>query len=265
MREIEKRVNEATVQEDRVEPSEPVVVSKDRVEPVDAVVCDTILEPVPDCVEKDEAEIETSSASIPSTLSSDNLPTTDKKFDLAAPAVMEAAKKSMDKARERVNDPKSIDKHAKDLADIANEMIENQLDEQRLANEKAAADNKVTRKNIANALYKARQEGIRLKKDAKHLSKMQKAKHRAEVEKFFWEAHKETLLQYGMHEGSPRYACEILLWLDGVKGFFNGLSKVSTALIKALRWVLIFGGIFAVLMVIPITRNWVLTLLGFIK
>ena len=94
---------------------------------------------------------------------------------------------------------------------------------------------------------------------------MQKAKHRAEVEKFFWEAHKETLLQYGMHEGSPRYAFEILLWLDGVKGFFNGLSKVSTALIKALRWVLIFGGIFAILMVIPITRNWVLTLLGFIK
>ena len=129
--------------------------------------------------------------------------------------------------------------------------------------EKAASKNKVERENIANALYKAKQDGIRLRKEAKHESKMQKARHKSEKKKAYWVAHEGVLKEYGMREGSNIIACEILLFLDGVKCFFNGLSKVSTAIIKAFKFVLIFGGIFALLMVIPATRDWILSLLGF--
>lgn len=184
---------------------------------------------------------------------------------LAAPAVMEAAKASMDEARGLVTDKKKVSKRAKDLANIADDMIENQLDTERLKNEKAASKNKVERAQIANALYEAKQNGIRLRKEAKHQSKMQKERHKAERKKAYWQAHEETLKQYGLREGSSKVACEIIRFLDGVKGFFNGLSKVSDAIIKALKYILIIGGITAVLMIIPVTRNWILNLLGFIK
>lgn len=184
---------------------------------------------------------------------------------LAAPAVMEAAKASMDEARGLVTDKKKVSKRAKDLANIADDMIENQLDTERLKNEKAASKNKVERAQIANALYEAKQNGIRLRKEAKHQSKMQKERHKAERKKAYWESHKAVLEKYGMQEGSNIIACEILLFLDGIKAFFLGLAKVSDALVKALKYILIIGGITAVLMIIPVTRNWILNLLGFIK
>lgn len=184
---------------------------------------------------------------------------------LAAPAVMEAAKASMDEARGLVTDKKKVSKRAKDLANIADDMIENQLDTERLKNEKAASKNKVERAQIANALYEAKQNGIRLRKEAKHQSKMQKERHKAERKKAYWESHKAVLEKYGMQEGSNIIACEILLFLDGIKAFFLGLAKVSDALVKALKYILIIGGITAVLMIIPVTRNWIFNLLGFIK
>ena len=189
----------------------------------------------------------------------------EKSLELAAPAVLKAAKAAMDKAEGLVNDPKSIDKHAKDLSDIAHDMIENQLETEHLKNARAASENKVARKQIENDLYEAKQKGIRLRKEAKHESKLQRARHKEEIKAEYWAAHKDTLTQYGLHEGSSRVACEILLWLDGVKGFFNGLSKVSDAIVKALKWILIAGGVIAALMIIPATRNWLLALLGFIK
>ena len=184
---------------------------------------------------------------------------------LAAPAVMEAAKASMDEASNLVNDKKKVKKRAKDLADIADDMIENQLDTERLKNEKAASKNKVERAQIANALYEAQQEGVRLRKEAKHQSEMQKARHDAEKKKAYWETHKAVLEQYGMHEGSNVISCEILLFLDGVKAFFLGLAKVSDALVKALKWILIIALVIGGVMIVPVTRKWILTLLGFIN
>lgn len=184
---------------------------------------------------------------------------------LAAPAVMEAAKASMVEARGLVNEKKKVTRRAKDLADIADDMIENQLDTERLKNEKAASKNKVERAQIANDLYEAQQTGVRLRKEAKHQSEMQKARHKAERKKAYWEANEETLKQYGMREGSSRVACEIIRWLDGVKAFFTGIGKVSDALVKALKWILIVGLVIGGLMIVPVTRNWILTLLGFIN
>lgn len=189
----------------------------------------------------------------------------DNDVSLASPAVMNAARKAMEIASGRVGDEKKVEKYADEIEDIADGMLKNQLDTERLKTEKAASKNKVERENIANALYKAKQEGIRLRKEAKHESKMQKARHKAENKKAYWEAHESTLKEYGMHEGSNIISCEILLFLDGVKAFFLGLAKVSDALVKALKWILIIGLIVGVLMLVPITRNWILPLLGFIN
>lgn len=171
----------------------------------------------------------------------------------------------VEKAQEKINSERLVDKHAKALAKNADERIANEIERQNVINERTKATNTTERKAIANELYRIKQEGIRLKKEQIHLSKMQKAQQKAEKSHAYWEAHKNTLEQYKMHEGSNKFACDILLWLDGVKCFFNGLSKVSDALIKALKYVLIFGGAFAVLMAIPVTREWLLGLLGFIK
>lgn len=171
----------------------------------------------------------------------------------------------VEKAQEKINSDKIVDKHAKALARNADARIANEIEKQNVANEKAKAKNASDRKEIANALFKLKQEGKRLKSEQKHLSKMQKSAQKAEKKHNYWESHKDTLEQYKMHEGSSIVACTILLFLDGVKCFFIGLSKVSEALVKAIRVFLVFAIIFAVLMLVPITRQWFLTLLGFIK
>lgn len=182
-----------------------------------------------------------------------------------ADALQGSVEKIVTEAQKKVGDKKTIDKNAKALADVAQERLTNEIDRQRVENARKAADNKIDRKTLANELYKIKQESKRLKKEQRHLSAMQKQRHEQDRSAAYWGEHSETLLQYGMKQGSSRIACNILLWLDGVKSFFTGLGKVSDAIVKALKWVLIIGGVVAVLMIVPVTRNWLLELLGFIK
>lgn len=180
-----------------------------------------------------------------------------------ADALQGSVEKIVNEAQKKVGDKKTIDKNAKALADVAQERLTNEIDRQRVENARKAADNKIDRKTLANELYKIKQESKRLKTEQKHLSAMQAQEHKRERAEAYWNEHKDTLVQYGMKQGSSRLACNILLWLDGVKSFFTGLSKVSDAIVKALKWVLIVGGVFAVLMIVPVTRNWLLDLLGY--
>lgn len=169
------------------------------------------------------------------------------------------------KTKERVNEDKYVDKRADDLAKVADKHLKNEIEIRNVQEARREAKNKTDRKEIANALYRLKEESKRIKKEQRHLSEMQKARHKQEKIHAFWETHKDTLELYKMREGSSRVACTILLWLDGVKCFFVGLSKVSDALVKALKYVLIFVAVFGAVMAIPVTRNWLLTILGFIK
>lgn len=178
-------------------------------------------------------------------------------------ALQGSVEKIVTEAQKKVGDQKIIDKNAKALADVAQERLTNEIERQRVENKRNEATNKVDKKEIANELYKIKQESKRLKKEQKHLSAMQAQEHKSARAEAYWSEHKDTLVQYGMKQGSSRLACNILLWLDGVKSFFTGLSKVSDAIVKALKWVLIVGGVFAVLMIVPVTRNWLLDLLGY--
>lgn len=169
------------------------------------------------------------------------------------------------KTKERVNEDKYVDKRADDLAKVADKHLRNEIEIRNVQEAKREAKNKTDRKEIANELYRLKEESKRLKKEQRHLSEMQRARHKQEKIHAYWEAHKDTLELYKMREGSSRVACSILLWLDGVKSFFIGISKVSDALVKALKYVLIFVAVFGAVMAIPVTRNWLLTILGFIK
>lgn len=183
-----------------------------------------------------------------------------------AAALNETALDIVARARERIRGGKaSIERHARSLERNANDRISNEIERQSVENARKKAGNEIDRKALANELYRIKEESRRLREEQRHLTQMQRQEQRLAKRKAYWEAHKETLEQYGMHEGSSRIACEILLWLDGVKGFFVGLSKVSDAIVKALKWILIVGLITGVLMAIPATREWILTLLGFIK
>ena len=58
------------------------------------------------------------------------------------------------------------------------------------------------------------------------------------------------------------FILSMLLFFDGVKSFFDGLGTVSTAIVKALKWVILVGLILVVLFSIPITREWIINLLS---
>lgn len=182
-----------------------------------------------------------------------------------AEALDETKRSIVDKAMPKINDKKLVDKHAKKLAENADEAIKTELETQELEIKKKDTSNKITRKEIANKLYVLKQEGKRIKKEQHHLNKQQKEEHRRDNNNTYWENHGSTLTEYKMHKGSNRIFCNVLLFLDGVKGFFNGLNKVSNAFVKALKWVIIVGVILAIIMSIPITRNWLLGILGFLK
>lgn len=179
-------------------------------------------------------------------------------------ALDKAALAIVKQAEERVVNQRSVNRHAKALEKNANDRISNEIDRQSVENERRKADNEIDRKELANKLYRIKEESKRLKAEQKHLSEMQKQEQAAEKKRAYWESHKAVLEQYGMHEGSSRISCAILLFLDGIKCFFLGLAKVSDALVKAIKWILIIGVIVGILMAIPVTRTWILTLLGFV-
>lgn len=182
-----------------------------------------------------------------------------------ASALDETKKNIVDKAMPKINDKRLVDKHAKKLAENADEAIKTELETQELEIKKKDTSNKITRKEIANKLYVLKQEGKRIKKEQKHLNKQQKEEHKRANNNTYWENHGTTLEQYGLHKGSNRLFCTILLWLDGIKGFLNGIDKVSNALLKALKYVLFIGLLIGILMIIPVTREWLLKILGFVK
>ncbi len=185
--------------------------------------------------------------------------------DTLAEALMTSKNNIAQKASEQINDRKIIDKHAKDMAEVVDKGIKVSIETQNLEVEKRNANNKATKKEIENQLFVLKEEAKRLKKEQQHLSALQKEEQKKENDRVYWANHGSTLTQYHMHEGSNRVFCNILLWLDGVKGFITGLGKVSTALLSALKWVLIAGGILAILNIIPVTREWLANLLGFMK
>lgn len=187
----------------------------------------------------------------------------DSTFDQIGSIIEQNAYSIASEAAARVNNPKKVDKHADELADAIDMQILNAIEAKKVQEKIKAARHLIDKKKLKNELYQIEQEGKRLRREEKHLNELQKARHKQEDYDTFWSTYESTLTNYDMKKGSSRVFCRIILALDGIKGFFNGIGKVSTAIVKALKFLLIGGTIFGILYAIPITRSWIQAIFGF--
>lgn len=178
-------------------------------------------------------------------------------------AIDEVKQKILKRAAGKVQDERLIEKHSTTLAEISDRALEVEAEKQRLIVEQVNADNKVVAQEIKNRLIVLRSEAKRLKAEQKQLDKAQKAAHKKMNKDALWEVYGEKLakMKYA-YVPNPFVLC-MLLFFDGVVGFFNGVGAISTSIVKALKWVLLSGIAFGVLMAIPATREWLLALMQF--
>lgn len=178
-------------------------------------------------------------------------------------AIDEVKQKIIEKATDKIQDQKIIDKHSDNIAKISDLALEVEAEKQRLIVEEANADNKIEAQEIKNRLIVLKAEAKRLKAEQKQLDKDQKAEHRARNKAAKWELYGDILKKLKYNYVPNAFVLSMLLFFDGLKGFFDGLGTVSTAIVKAFKWVLIFGALIATLMIVPVTRNWILSFLQF--
>jgi hypothetical protein len=178
-------------------------------------------------------------------------------------AIGEAKQKIIQKASEKIKDDKLIEKHSDAIARISDRALEVEAEKQRLVVEAVNADNEVVAQEIKNRLIVLRAEAVRLQKEQKQLDRDQKADHRRRNKEAKWELYGDKLTKMKYNYVPCWFVLTMLLFFDGLKGFFDGLGSVSTAIAKACKWVLIGAIICGVIMAIPVTRDWFLSLLQF--
>lgn len=166
------------------------------------------------------------------------------------------------KAQEKISDEKIIDKHAESLKNIADKALEVEAEQASLTVQEQEADNKVRKQEIRNKLIVLKAEAERLEKEQKQLNKEQKADHKARNKAAKWELYKDKLEKMHYSYVPNVFVLSMLLFFDGIRSFFDGLGTVSTAIVKALKWVLLIGAILIVLFSIPVTREWLTNLLS---
>ena len=171
--------------------------------------------------------------------------------------------KIVDEAINKVDNNKSVKKHADELAKVANDAIRADIDKENLKVQRTRAENKAEKQRIKNELIALKTEAKRLKREKKQILREQRADHKKRNKDALWEIYKDKLTKMGYSYVPNRFVLGMLLFFDGVVGFFNGVGATSTAIMKALKWILIAGVIFGVLMIFPTTKEWLLGLLGF--
>ena len=178
-------------------------------------------------------------------------------------AIDEVKQKILKRAAGKVQDDRLIEKHSTTLAEISDRALEVEAEKQRLIVEQVNADNKVVAQEIKNRLIVLKAEAKRLEAEQKQLDKEQRAAHKKRDKDALWALYGEKLTKMKYNYVPNPFVLRMLLFFDGVVGFFNGLGAISTAIVNALKWVLLLGAAFAALMAIPATREWLLTLMQF--
>ena len=168
----------------------------------------------------------------------------------------------LERAQKKISSEKIVDKHAENLKRVADKALEVDAERASLTVQEQEADNKVRKQEIRNKLIVLKAEAKRLEKEQKQLNREQKADHKARNKQAKWELYKDKLEKMHYSYVPNVFVLSMLLFFDGVRSFFDGLGTVSTAIVKALKWVLLFGAIFIVLFSIPVTRDWLTNLLS---
>ena len=166
------------------------------------------------------------------------------------------------RAQEKISDEKIVDKHAENLKKVADRALEVDAERANLTVQEQDADNKVRKQEIRNKLIVLKAEAERLEKEQRQLNKEQEADHRARNKAAKWELYKDKLERMNYTYVPCAFVLGMLLLFDGIRSFFDGLGTISTAIVKALKWVLLIGAILIVLFAIPVTRDWLTNLLS---
>lgn len=169
-------------------------------------------------------------------------------------------KEILGRAQKKINQEKMLDKHADNIAKITDKAIEVDAERASLQVQEQEADNKVRKQEIRNKLIVLKAEAERLEKEQKQLNKEQKADHKARDKQAKWELYKDKLQKMHYSYVPNVFVLSMLLFFDGVRSFFDGLGTVSTAIVKALKWVILIGVILIILFSIPVTREWLINL-----
>lgn len=170
--------------------------------------------------------------------------------------------KILDEASEKINSTKILEKHAESIAKITDKAMEVDTERVSLSVQEKEADNKVRKQEIRNKLIVLNAEAKRLEKEQKQINKEQKAEHTARNKAAKWDMYKDKLEKMKYTYVPNVFVLSMLLFFDGIRSFFDGLGTVSTSIVKAMKWVLLFGAICIVLFSIPVTREWIVNLLG---
>lgn len=168
-------------------------------------------------------------------------------------------------AEKKINQEKIIDKHSTKLSKVADNLMKVETEKAAIEVQKKDASNKAEKQEIKNRLIVLKNEANRLRKAEKHKNKLQKIEIAQEKKAKRWEMLESTLKPLGYDYVPNTVALHILLALVGLKAFFNGVGKVGTAILKCFKWVLALGLVIAIVLIIPVTRTWILELLGFLR
>lgn len=183
--------------------------------------------------------------------------------NLAVGGLMDALGEQMKaQAQQKIADGKVVDKHADTLAKLVDKKMSVEAESTSLQIEDKAADNKVHKQEIKNRLIVLNAEAKRLAREQKQLDKEQKADHKARNKKAKWELYKDKLIKMRYTYVPCGFILALLLFFDGVCSFFEGIGAVSTAMMKAVKWILIITIIIIILMSIPVTRVWLIGILS---
>lgn len=166
----------------------------------------------------------------------------------------------LERAQKKISSEKIVDKHAENLKKVADKALEVDAERASLTVQEQEADNKVRKQEIRNKLIVLKVEAKRLEKEQEQLNREQKADHKARNKAAKWELYKDKLEKMHYSYVPNIFVLSMLLFFDGVRSFFDGLGTVSTAIVKACKWVFLIGAILIVLFSIPVTREWLINL-----
>lgn len=166
------------------------------------------------------------------------------------------------RAQDKINSEKILEKHANKIAQITDRAMEVDAERAAINVQQQDAVNKVDKQKIKNSLIVLKAEAKRLRREEKQKSREQKAEHKARNKAAKWELYKDKLQRMKYDYVPNPFILSMLLFFDGLKSFFDGLGTLSTAIVKALKWVLLIGAILIVLFSIPVTREWIINLLN---
>lgn len=192
-----------------------------------------------------------------------SLPTSELHLNDVEAAIVGVKQKIVEKARAKIQDEKSIEKHSENIAKISDRALEVEEEKQRLFVEQVNADNKVVAQEIKNRLIVLKAEAKRLRAEQRQINKDQRAEHKARTKAAKWELYGRKLEKMKYDYVPNPFILSMLLFFDGLVGFFNGVAATSTAIVKALKWLILIAFTVAVLMIVPVTREWILKILKF--